>query len=217
MRLLEAGQVAPASGRAASAVVLLHGYGADHTDLLGLARPLAAALPDTLFAAPNAPDPCRLGPGFQWFPIPAFDGATEADAETALLASAADLDGFLDALAATTGVPAARTALLGFSQGTMMALHVAPRRGEALAGVAGFSGRLLLPERLEAEARTRPPVLLVHGAADRVVLPFHLAEAEGGLRAAGFAVEAMTSPGTAHGIAPDGLARAAAFLAARLS
>ena len=54
-RVLQAGRKQPVSGEIRSAVVFLHGYGANGADLLGLADPLGEHLPDTLFVAPDAP------------------------------------------------------------------------------------------------------------------------------------------------------------------
>lgn len=205
------------SGRARSLVVFLHGYGADGADLLGLADPLAPHLPDTVFVAPDAPERPAGSPfGYQWFPIPWLDGSAPEAAAAGLAASGADLDAFLDARLAEEGLEDGAMAVVGFSQGTMMALHVVPRRRHAAAGIVGFSGRLLHPERLAAEARVRPPVLLIHGDADPVV-PFADMDLAGqALSAAGFRTYAHVMKGTGHGIAPDGLSVALAFLKDRL-
>lgn len=195
-------------------VVFLHGYGANAADLIGLADPLMAHMPDTAFAAPDAPEDCAGVPmGFQWFPIPWIDGSTEEEAMSGLERSSADLDAWLDETMAAEGVTPDRTVIFGFSQGTMMALHVAPRRAEAFAGLVCFSGRLLRHEDLAEEAVTRPPVLLVHGDADEVVPIGSLSMAAEALETAGFdRVFAHVMKGTAHGIAPDGLQVALAFM-----
>jgi phospholipase/carboxylesterase len=118
---------------------------------------------------------------------------------------------------AEEGVTPERTILVGFSQGTMMSLHVAPRRAEAMAGVVGFSGRLLSPETLADEVVVRPPVLLIHGDQDEVVPAQSLPEAAEGLQAAGWEeVYAHVMKGTGHGIAPDGLSVALAFMRDKL-
>ena len=200
--------------RAERLVVFLHGYGANGADLMGLAEPLAAHMPGTAFVSVDAPEACAGAPGgLQWFPIPWIDGSSEEESMAGMERAVADLDGFLDALLEREGVAAGACALLGFSQGTMMALHVGPRRAAALAGIVGFSGRLLAPERLADEAATRPPILLVHGDADEVVPPAALPQAAEALEAAGFdRLYAHVMKGTGHGIAPDGLSVALAFM-----
>lgn len=205
-----------ASGRARSLVVLLHGYGADGADLIGLAEPLAGVLPDTVFAAPDAPQPCRVNPmGRQWFPIPWIDGAPEAAMREGYRAAAAALDGWLTETMAAEGVDEAATALVGFSQGTMMALAVGPARAAALAGIVGFSGRLV--DAGMASALSRPPVLLVHGDQDEVIPVQALTDTREALAAEGFSVQWHVSRGVGHGIAPDGLRMAATFLRQRLA
>lgn len=217
IRELNFGRRAARSGKARSLVVFLHGYGADGADLLGLADPFAPHLPDTVFLAPDAPDPCSGNPfGRQWFPIPWLDGSSEAEAAAGLDRSAADLNAFLDARLADEALTPDRLALIGFSQGTMMALHVAPRRDVPVAGVVAFSGRLLRPEALAVEAMSRPPVLLIHGDADPVVPFADMAKAGQALTAAGFETFGHVMKGTGHGIAPDGLSVALAFLQDRI-
>lgn len=198
-------------------VVFLHGYGADGADLLGLADPLAPHLPGTAFHAPDAPERSINNPmGYQWFPIPWLDGSSEADAKAAMDRSVTALNGFLDKILADEGLDASRMVVIGFSQGTMMALHVLPRRSDEVAGIVGFSGRLLDAETLESEAKVKPPVLLIHGDQDPVV-PFQdMGLAGDALLAADFDVFAHVMKGTGHGIAPDGLSVALSFIKDRL-
>jgi len=213
-RVLTAGRKAPVSGEMRSAVVFLHGYGANGADLLGLADALGEHLPDTLFVAPDAPESCAGAPfGYQWFPIPWIDGSSEEESEAGMRRAVEDLDAFLDALMVDEDLLPEQVALFGFSQGSMMALQVAPRREDPVAGIVAFSGRLLAPELLADEVICRPPVLLVHGDADDVVPVQSLPEAAEALQQAGWEeVFAHVMKGTAHGIAPDGLSVALAFL-----
>lgn len=154
-------------------VVLLHGYGADGNDLIGLAPVLAPLMPDAVFVAPNAPYPCDGNPmGFQWFPINRLDPASRL---AGTRSAAPFIDDYLDETLAKYGLDETKTALVGFSQGTMMALHVGLRRSTQLAGIVGFSGALSGAEELKTEIRTRPPILLVHGDADEM-LPHLLTE-----------------------------------------
>ncbi|HVL19384.1 MAG TPA: dienelactone hydrolase family protein [Amaricoccus sp.] len=206
-----------ASGPADSLVIFLHGYGADGNDLIGLAEPLVPHLPTTRFLAPNAPERCPGNPmGFQWFPIPWLDGTPEEAARISAVRSFELLDAWLDGVSAA-GIGPERTVLVGFSQGTMMALHVGLRRKAPLAGIVGFSGRLLDPERLAGEITSRPPVLLIHGDQDPVVPFSSLGEADRALKAVGVETATHVSRGTAHGIAPDGLGLALSFIEERLA
>ena len=150
--------------------------------------------------------------GFQWFPIPWLDGSSEVDARISMGQSVTALNEFLDTVLAAEELTPDRMVLVGFSQGTMMALHVAPRRDVAVAGVVGFSGRLLTPEVLAEEARVKPPVLLIHGDQDEVVPFDDMSLAGQTLQEAGFTVYGHVMQGTGHGISPDGLSVALAFL-----
>lgn len=201
----------PASGgKAKQLVVLLHGLGADGNDLISLAPLLAEALPDAGFLSPHAPFPCDMAPmGRQWFSLQ--DMSMERMLEGAETAAPL-LNAFLDGELAAHGLRPQDLALLGFSQGTMMALHVGLRRAEGLAAIIGFSGLLIAPSRLSREIAARPPVTLVHGTDDMVV-PFQAMEmAEKGLEAAGVRVESFARPGLAHGIDQEGLTIAALHL-----
>ncbi len=217
MRELKFGRAASGSGVVRSMVVFVHGYGADGADLLGLADSLSPHLPGTVFYAPDAPEACAGNPyGRQWFGIPRFDGSSEADAKASLARASEDLNGFLDARLVEEGLGPEALVLVGFSQGAMMSLHVAPRRGEAIAGVVAIAGKLMFPEVLSMEAQVRPEVLLVHGDQDPVV-PFEEMQAAGNaLVANGFTIYGHVMQGTGHGIAPDGLHVALSFIADRL-
>lgn len=217
-RILNSARVEPASGQLRSAVVFLHGYGANGADLLSLADVMGEHLPDTMFVAPDAPETCAGVPmGFQWFPIPWIDGSAEEESRQGLWRAAHDLDRFLTALMLEDDLLPEQVALFGFSQGSMMALQVAPRREDELAAVVAFSGRLLEPELLTDEVLSRPPVLLVHGDADDVVAPESMPQAAEALASAGWSdVYAHVMRGTGHGIAPDGLQVALSFLRERL-
>ncbi|WP_224824773.1 alpha/beta hydrolase [Cognatishimia sp. MH4019] len=213
-RALRAERVEPLSGEARSVVVFLHGYGANGKDLIGLAEPLAEHMPDTLFVAPDAPESISgLFGGLQWFPIPWIDGSSEEDAAAGLQAASNDLNAFLDGLLVDEDMLPEQLILFGFSQGTMMSLHVAPRREDPVAGIVAFSGRLLQPEVLGDETVSKMPIVLIHGDADDVVPPQSLPEAAEALQEAGFTeIYAHVMKGTAHGIAPDGLSVALGFM-----
>ena len=212
-RVLRFGRKAALNGQAKSLVVFLHGYGADGADLLGLADVLAERLPDTAFVAPDAAERIPGAPfGQQWFAIPRFDGSTVTEADAGLNRSTDDLNAFLDQRLAYEKLGPQNLALIGFSQGAMMALHVAPRRAEPVAAVIAISGQLLHRERLAAESLSKPPVLVMHGDGDAVV-PFNeMTAACNALVGAGFDTYGHVMEGSGHGIAQDGLVNALAFL-----
>lgn len=209
--MLDGPRLQPLSGGAArSLVVILHGYGADGCDLIDLGRAWAPALPETAFSAPHAPDICEIWPaGRQWFPLSMRDPAEYWRGVTAARPA---LDAFIDAELARLGLGEADLAIAGFSQGAMMALHAGPRRGRPIAGIAAYSGLLAGPQHLAAEAKHRPPVLLVHGEEDDVVPPWHRGAAEKALIDAGFTVSSHGVADLGHGIDPGGVQLGAAFL-----
>jgi phospholipase/carboxylesterase len=201
----------PASGgKPSRLVILLHGLGADGNDLIGLAPYWARLLPTAEFLSPNAPFPCDMAPhGYQWFS--SQDKSREA-VLGGVRAAAPILQAFIDDALEERGLSDSNLALVGFSQGTMMSLYVGLRRDKPLAGIVGFSGRLLAPELLADELRSRPRTLLVHGTDDPLVPYTSLAEAEAALQAAGVLVETVTSLGVGHSIDEQGLRRGGLFL-----
>lgn len=203
----------PKSGVAAKqAVVLLHGYGSDGNDLIGLAPYWQDILPDALFVAPNGPQICAsFGAGYQWFDID-FEGDRLASRQTGVLTARPILEQFLKDMWAQTGITPANTILGGFSQGAMMSLHVGLGLEQKLMGIIAFSGALLPPEGFGSTDLPKPPIALIHGDRDDVVPSKSSADANTLLDKAGYDVDYHVSAGTAHGIAPDGLAFATAFI-----
>ncbi|MDQ0314668.1 alpha/beta hydrolase [Amorphus orientalis] len=196
---LDGPRIEPAGeGKPRALVVLLHGYGADGSDLIELARMWAPALPDVAFVAPDAPDHCEMAPiGRQWFPLTLRD---PSEYWRGVTAAAPLLDRFLDDQLVRYGLGADRLALVGFSQGTMMALHVGFRRAERIAGLIGYSGLMAGPDRIESEMTHRFPVLLVHGADDDL-LPADLTRTTAEhLDLLKVPVSSHIEPGLGHGI-----------------
>jgi phospholipase/carboxylesterase len=201
----------PASGKnPTSLVILLHGYGSNGEDLIGLAPYWTQDLPNTVFVSPDAPFPCEMGFGHQWFSLQSW-------APMSLLAGAENastyLDKFIDEQMEKYNIPASKVALVGFSQGTMMSLYIGPRRKEKLAGIVGYSGGLIGGEQLIGNSNfTKPPVYLVHGEMDTVVPVAAFFHAKETLRQAGFDVSGHTTPGMAHTIDEQGIHEAGEFL-----
>lgn len=202
--------VPPASGGAPkSLVILLHGYGSNGEDLIGLVPHWRHAFPDTLFISPNAPQICPGAPGgYQWWPITSMDPQSRI---AGARAAAPILDAFIDAQLSRYGLSEDKLALVGFSQGTMMALQVGLRRPRPVAGILGYSG-MLADEGGLSEITNRPPILLIHGDADPMVpvAAFHHAGAT--LQGLGYEVGGHVSPGLGHSIDLDGLQMGGNFL-----
>jgi phospholipase/carboxylesterase len=213
IRPLSGPRLAPARGPASHLVVLAHGYGADGNDLIGLAPHWQQLLPSVAFAAPNAPELCEGSPmGYQWFPISRLD---PHEMRKGVESAAPILEAFLDAELARLDLPPERLALVGFSQGTMMSLHVGLRRKVKPAAIIGYSGVLAgEPPQL---GRDTPPILLVHGDSDPMIPAEALFVSAGALGRAGAAVQWHVSAATRHGIAPDGLMLGGVFLAMALA
>ena len=196
-----------------SLVVLLHGFGSNGQAMLGLARTLSMALPDTTFLAPDAPDAALGRPGGRmWFPIPELGGSSAEEADLRLQASARLLDAFLDDQLAAYGLPAFAMALFGFSQGAGLAYEVGPRRRDQLAGVIAVAGRMKRKDALAADVRSRPPFLILTGAEDHLLASDETNLAAAALSQARIPAMRVLMAGTGHGFSDVGLAAARDFL-----
>lgn len=199
-----------AGGKARQLVILFHGWGADGNDLIGLAPHWGRLLPNAEFLSPHAPFPQDMGFGRQWFSL--LDRSPEL-LLAGLRAVAPAIDAYIDEELGKRGLDDGRLALVGFSQGTMTALHVALRRPRVCAGVLGYSGRIIGAEALAKETVCKPPILLVHGTADDMVPIEAMRDAKAVLESLGISVEAYERPGLGHGIDEFGLAIGGRFLA----
>jgi phospholipase/carboxylesterase len=216
MAELDGPRLEPRSRHARQLVVFLHGYGADGNDLIEIGRAWQGLLPDAAFVSPHAPRPCGQAPtGREWFPL-TFRNPDER--WTGVNQAAPILESFLDAELKRRNLPPSALALVGFSQGTMMALHVGLRRTIAPVGIVGYSGMLVTPEAADvqafaAEIRSRPPVLLIHGDGDQLIPVQALFHAAQGLAALEIPAEWHISAGIGHGIDQEGLRQGGDFLA----
>lgn len=215
MKALNGPRIEPRNRTARSLVVLLHGYGASGDDLIELGHVWSRQLPDTVFVSPHAPDqlPYDEASGFQWFPLTFRD---PDEYWRGAKAAGPMVDAFLDAELARYRLSPERLALVGFSQGTMMALHTGLRRATAPAAIVGYSGMIAGPEHLKADLTGRPPVLLIHGSDDEVIPAGALHVTREALADAAIKVEWHIREGLGHGIDPEGLAMGGSFLKAAL-
>jgi phospholipase/carboxylesterase len=213
---LDGPRLAPRSARARQLVIILHGYGADGNDLIEIAKVWQPLLPDAAFVAPHAPEPCEQAPTMrQWFALTFRD---PDERWVGVNKARPVLERFIDAELARLDLPASALALVGFSQGTMMALHVGLRRAVPPAAIVGYSGLLVLPpdgdlDAVAAEISVRPPVLLVHGQEDDVIPAQALFQATDVLSALGVPTQWHMSAGVGHSIDPEGLRHGGEFLA----
>ncbi len=198
VNIYKAGTIEPKS-----VVILLHGYGANGQDLIGLATEWQADLPDTLFLSPDAPELCEINPsGRQWFSL---ENKSYATMESGAALAMSGLNDFIESTIKNYNVPASKLALVGFSQGTMMSLYIAPRQKVPLAGVLGYSGLLLGAQELSTSAVARCPVCLVHGDDDMVVDSAAFEHDFKVLQDSGFPVSGQKIQGLGHGINEQGL------------
>jgi len=217
---LDGPRIAPRGGMARRLVVFLHGYGADGNDLIEIGKAWQGLLPHAAFVSPNAPHPCGQAPmGREWFPLTFRNPDERWDGVNA---AAPVLDSFLDAELARQKLPPSALALVGFSQGTMMALHVGLRRAVAPAAIVGYSGMLVLKDDSDVEGykpliRARPPVLMIHGDADELIPAQALFHSTQALAALGVPVEWHLSAGVGHGIDGEGLRHGGEFLGRALA
>jgi len=211
-KIVNGASLKPRSGEPPKKIVLLlHGFGSSGTDMIALAPAWQEALPETLFLAPHAPQRCgMMGAGYQWWGLSGFAPSVLA----AGAASAAPaIDAFIDRKLAQYGLTEADLALVGFSQGTMMALQVGLRRPRAVAAVVGYSGMLAGSAGLGHDSLPKPPVLLIHGTADPVVPVAALHMSESQLKNLGVKVTTHLSYGVAHNVDPVGLRLGRDFVA----
>ena len=208
----------PASGGAAKQLFLfLHGLGANGNDLITLAHDFAQEFHDAAFLSPHAPFECDMAPGmhmsYQWFSM--ADRSVDALSQGVREAEPI-VNKFIDDQLMIHGLDDSKLVVVGFSQGTMLALHTMLRRPKPCAAVIGFSGALVDGGALSEEIQSRPPVCLIHCDMDDVVPHAALGLADEILEEVGVPHEVHTIPNLAHGIDQQGLYQATQFLKKQL-
>jgi phospholipase/carboxylesterase len=207
LRSLSGPSLPPLQGPASHLVVLVHGYGSDGNDLIGLAPHWQKQMPTAAFVAPHGPDRVSGSHGYQWFPISRIDPQEMAKGVDIV---APVLNQFLDAELARLSLPPDRLILVGFSQGTMLSLRVGLNRATPPAAIVGLSGLLA---GAPAERTEGPAIFLAHGDADDVIPVQAMLMAASALGMAGLRVQWHLARGIGHGVDPDTIARAGDFLA----
>ncbi len=192
------------SGKADSLVMILHGIGANGQDVIELADHLGENMPDTLFVAPDAPHQTPINPeGRQWFSMPQYDGSTHIELGVTMQESILRVMETLNTVATAESIPVARQILLGFSQGGMLALQIAPRVSQQLCCAVSIAGMLLGADGLGDEARSFPPILLCHDRNDDVVPFDRMAAARDALATNNFPVHTYATKDIGHSIHPS--------------
>ncbi|MGO9233302.1 MAG: alpha/beta hydrolase [Methylocella sp.] len=212
---LDGPRLAAKSQRTDQLVVFLHGYGANGNDLIAIGKQWRNLLPGAAFVAPNAPEPCGQIPGGrQWFRLTMRD---PGERWTGVNKARPALDAFLDAELDRHGLDDSKLALVGFSQGTMLALHTGLRRPRVLAGILGYSGELVAPEQQDEAVTSKPaakfpPIFLIHGSEDELIPAEALFRSAAELARKGIPCQWHLSVGLGHGIDGEGLIHGGLFL-----
>ena len=194
-----------------SLVIFLHGVGSSGADLAALGESWAPTLPRTAFAAPDAPSPFDGGgPGRQWFSVA---GVTEANRPDRIVVARPAFDATLRAIVDGHGLAGRldRVVLVGFSQGSIMALDAIASGRWPVGGVVAHSGRLASPQPLAPSTSTR--LLLVHGTADPVIPADQSIAAAKMLAGLGVAADLRLIDGLGHGINAEAATIAGRFIA----
>lgn len=195
-------------------IIFVHGYGADGNDLIGLANYFQSTLPEAIFLSPHAPEACSMNPsGYQWFDLTSTDPAV---LWSKILVAADHLNEFIDSKLLEYNIAEENLALIGFSQGTMMSLHVSLRRKNTMAAVLGYSGRLIGADLLKDDLISKPSIYLIHGDQDPMVPYQESLTAEKVLKEYSIDIKTHISEHTQHSIAEDGLRIGVDFLASKL-
>ena len=191
-------------------IILCHGYGGDGKDISNLAINWQRFLPDAIFLCPDAPEVCTVNPqGYQW-----FDLTTDEEKiilEKSLVAEE-KLNIFLDQVLDNFQLAPSNLALVGFSQGCMMAIQVGLKRKEGIKCLIGYSGKVINQKHLSDNIKSKPKIFLMHGANDTIVSPTHLLEAKEYLSKHGLKIKTKLFKNCDHKIPVEGSSLGLGFL-----
>ena len=207
---LDGPTVNPLSGTTKSVVIFFHGYGANGKDLISISEAWQNALPDTKFYSPNAPFKCDFGiDSYQWFDLAERN---ETEIKKGLLKIKPIINEYLDSVLIENNITEEKVCVVGFSQGTIMALYHLTKRDKACAGVIGYSGMLFNDQDFERKIRCKFPILLYHGKNDPIISSSSSEIAKDTLDKFDFNVECIIQPNLEHGIDLNGLHKGKDFL-----
>ncbi len=192
-------------GTISKAVLFLHGYGSNGEDLLEIGQSWKQSLENTAFFSPNAIEKCEeaglfsIRESYQWFGLQDFN---PLNIRAGLDKARPHLNRFIKRLLAEYRLLPSDLIIVGFSQGTMMALDMLFSVSR-LGGIIGYSGAFYPPANVSQLSSS--PILLVHGTID-VVVPYAAMQlAQNQLRKLGLNVMTQTCPGLGHSIDEAGL------------
>ena len=137
-------------------------------------------MPDTAFYSPNGPYQSINGIGREWFSLNQYDPSMikhkKKEMKEILFAmyqnakeSEEILNEYISEIASNLNIAYNSIALVGFSQGTMMALHIGLRQSERLAAILGYSGIILGESEIPEQCKSKPPIMMIHGSQDDLI------------------------------------------------
>jgi phospholipase/carboxylesterase len=200
-------------GKPVYLVVLLDEPGAADAKLIDIAINWQPTMLKADFLLAEAPLPGKEPNSRKWFET---EGRSLDEIRAGIKATATALNAFLDEMLAKRRLDDSHLALVGFSQGADMALHVGLRRPKSMGCIVAFSGTYSAGEAESAEIVAKPQVLLIHGDADPVAPLDAMTKTKEALKALDAPVKSMSRKGLAHLIDDDGVVACETFLAKAL-
>lgn len=191
-------------------IILLHGENSSGENFIEFGKTLSSALPRAVFVAPNAPLPHGKEPGKRlWFEIVGKSADAILNGMEKITPS---LNDFIDDQIEKYGVQDHNVALIGFSQGAMLALHVGLRRKKRLGAIVSCSGTLIGAKHLRQELASRPSVFFIHGKDDQTVPAERVLDSVAKLMELNVPAELRFCFGVGHAINKDGMIHGASFM-----